>query len=127
VRLLADTHAMLWFVGNDPHLSPGARAAMADPANTVSVSVASFWEVAVKVSIGKLTLPVPLQEIITAVAGYGMAVEEVLPSHTVALAALPFHHKDPFDRLMIAQATWEKLPIISADATFDDYGVARLW
>jgi len=127
MNLLADTHAMLWFVGNDPQLSAAARAAMADPSNSVAVSVASFWEVAVKVSIGKLFLPVPLQELINAVAGYEMTVEAILPWHTVGLSVLPFHHKDPFDRMIAVQALAGGFDLISKDAIFDAYGVTRLW
>lgn len=125
---LLDTHAILWFWWDDPRLSASARDLIRDPANRKLVSPGSAWEVAIKVSLGKLDV---------GGAYRGLFPEhmhrshfEWLPitdDHLAVVATLPFHHKDPFDRLLIAQAACEKIPIISADAAFDDYGVLRLW
>jgi PIN domain nuclease of toxin-antitoxin system len=128
MRLLLDTHAFLWFIHDDPKLSAAARTEIEDGRNDVLVSAASHWEIAIKVGVGKLTLAEPFPVFIP------REIErndfEILPielAHTSLVAALPHHHRDPFDRLLIAQAMAEGMPIVGADAMFDAYGVARLW
>jgi PIN domain nuclease of toxin-antitoxin system len=128
LRLLLDTHSLLWFVLNDAQLSDSARTTISDPANDVLVSPASYWEIAIKVSIGKYTLTVPYQDFIQhAIADNDFEVLPVEVRHAALVATLPFHHKDPFDRLLVAQALAEDIPLVSNETIFDDYGVRRLW
>jgi PIN domain nuclease of toxin-antitoxin system len=125
-----DTHTLIWFVLADPHLSAIARALVEDPGNEIKVSPVSFWEIAIKVSKGKLALNQPYGNFIDLCLNqYGFRVLPIEPSHTTQLAALPFPpgHKDPFDRMLIAQAIVEGIPIISVDAAFDAYPVQRAW
>jgi PIN domain nuclease of toxin-antitoxin system len=128
MRLLLDTHAWLWFVLGDESLSPGARALIEDSANEKLVSPASYWELAIKISIGKYALPQPFgQFVLRAIEGQGFSILPVLPSHAEGVCNLPFHHRDPFDRLLIAQTLTERLSLVSDDVQMDAYGVQRLW
>lgn len=128
MRLLLDTHAFLWFIGNDAQLSEQALNFIADKTNEVFVSVVSFWEIAIKISIGKLTLTQPFETFIPQqLLINDFRVLEIDFSHTVTVTRLPFHHRDPFDRLLISQALTEHLSIVSTDAIFDNYPVTRLW
>ena len=128
MRLLLDTHTFLWFLADDPQLSPAARRLIEDGTNEIVLSMASLWEIAIKVSLGKLTLGgafatfIPDQLTLNA---FGLLPIEL--AHVTAVAALPFHHRDPFDRLLIAQALVEPLPIISRDPALDAYGITRKW
>ena len=129
MRLLLDTHAFLWFVLNDSSLSGSARAMIADPNNEVLLSPASYWEIAIKVSIGKYLLPARdfgdfMERQITA---NNFQVLPISVRHAALVSTLPFHHRDPFDRLLIAQAMVEAIPILSVDTAFDAYPVTRLW
>jgi PIN domain nuclease of toxin-antitoxin system len=128
MRLLLDTHAFLWFVLGDAQLSSTARSYLLDSAHAKLISPASYWEIAIKVSIGKYTLNVPY-ELFTqrGIEGNGFEILPIELKHTVALTTLPFHHRDPFDRLLIAQAMAEHIPIISNDPAFDTYPITRLW
>ena len=123
-RLLVDTHALLWWLADDPGLSPAARGALADPTHEPLVSTASLWEIAVKRSLGKLEVPDDLPAQILADGFAWMSVE---PAHAWAVRSLPLHHRDPFDRLLIAQAIVERLPVVTADARFAAYGVEACW
>lgn len=128
MRLLLDTHALLWFALGDLQLSAAALALINDPANEKLVSPASYWEIAIKVSIKKLPLYQPYEDFIDrGIHQNGFGILAIEPRHTAALIALPFHHKDPFDRLLIAQALVEGIPILSSDGVLDAYGVIRLW
>jgi PIN domain nuclease of toxin-antitoxin system len=103
VRLLLDTHALLWFIWGNAKLSAAALAVMADPANVLLVSVASYWEIAIKVSVGKLKLSVPFEEFANdAITDNNLTVLPIDVRHAAALVSLPFHHRDPFDRLLVA-------------------------
>src|SRR5215211_2166953 len=128
MRLLLDTHAFLWFIMGSPNLSASARALIEDGANERFLSVASLWEMAIKVSLGKLTLSAPFDVLIPNQLGLNgiepLGIEVV---HTSVVSTLPFHHRDPFDRLLVAQAIVEGMPVISIDTTFDMYAVQRLW
>jgi PIN domain nuclease of toxin-antitoxin system len=127
VRLLLDTHSFLWFIEGSPRLSATARALIEPTTNDVVLSVASGWEIAIKVSSGKLNLGEPFATLIPRQLQTNMI--QLLPisfSHLAAVATLPFHHRDPFDRMLIAQAQVEQMPIVSADAAFDAYGIRRL-
>ena len=128
MRVLLDTHAFLWFVLNDPKLSASARGAIEDPANDVLISPASYWEIAIKVCQKKLDLFAPYDDFMhRGIVGNDLEILPIEPKHTAMVATLPFHHKDPFDRLLIAQALAEAVPLVSADAAIDPYGVTRLW
>lgn len=128
MRLLLDTHAFLWFVTDDPNLSAPARTTIANPSNDVLVSPASFWEIAIKVSLGKYQLSAPFETFVTqGIEGNEFEILPILPRHAAALTSLPFHHKDPFDRLIIAQALVEQIPVISGDAAFHDYAISIIW
>lgn len=128
MRHLADSHALLWYAIDDPKLSKTAKSLMSDLANEILISPASYWEIAIKVSMRKLKLQQPYDDFVDACLNkYRFDVLPIDPKHTSALISLPFHHKDPFDRLLIAQAVIEQLPIIGNDAAMDAYGVTRLW
>jgi PIN domain nuclease of toxin-antitoxin system len=119
-RLLVDTRALLWWLDDAPDLSEPARAAISDPANAPLVSTASLWEIAIKRALGKLTAPPELPgEIVD--AGFGWLPVDV--EHAWAAGGLPPHHRDPFDRLIVAQALEEQIPVITRDPRFAAYGV----
>lgn len=123
-RLLVDTHALLWWLTDDAALSPTAREELADPANEPLVSTASVWEIAIKRSLGKLTAPDDLPD---RIVDEGFAWLPVSAMHAWQVRDLPAHHRDPFDRLLVAQALIERLPIITTDARFKDYGAEVRW
>lgn len=128
MTLLLDTHALFWFCQNDPSLSGPARMLMEDPANRILVSMASCWEVAIKAGLHKLTLGESSRTyLVNALASTGFELFPITLEHATAVETLPLHHRDPFDRLLIAQAISENIPIVSADAIFDQYPVSRLW
>jgi PIN domain nuclease of toxin-antitoxin system len=128
LKLLLDTHVLLWFYLDDPQLSPAAKASILDPSNAKLVSPATYWEVAIKISIGKYSLAKPYEDAMReAIDQNGFAYLHIEPRHTARLTNMPFHHKDPFDRMLVAQALAEQMPIVSADAKLDPYGVQRLW
>jgi len=122
VRLLLDTHALLWWLADDG-LTPQAQDAIADPANLVVVSAASAWEISIKKALGKLVAPDDLEQ---QVRGGGFSPLPISIAHGVAAGQLPHHHEDPFGRVLIAQALAEGLTIVTRDKRFGDYGVALL-
>ena len=128
MKLLLDTHAFLWFVTDDPQLSAKAKALIADPNNEILVSPTSYWEIAIKIALGKYPLSVPYEQFVTqGIQGNNFVILPIEVKHTAVLTTLPHHHGDPFDRLIISQAIVEKLQVVSADAKFDAYPVQRLW
>jgi PIN domain nuclease of toxin-antitoxin system len=128
MRVLLDTHALLWFVLGDPELSPQATSCILETANTKLVSPASYWEIAIKISLGKYALTEPYVDFMRrAVDDNGFEILHISYRHTAALIELPIHHRDPFDRLLIAQAMVEGIPILSGDPSFKAYSVTRLW
>lgn len=128
MRLLLDTHAFLWWVGDAPELSAKARAAIGKADNPCFVSLASCWEMAIKASLGKLTLAQPVERFVPEqIAANGFQLLAIDFRHVGRVESLPFHHRDPFDRLLVAQAISEKLTLVSADASLSAYGVKRLW
>ena len=128
MRLLLDTHAFLWFFIGDASLSAPARALIEDESNEKFFSIASLWEIAIKTSMGKLTLSAPFDEIFPAqLSNNGIDLLPITPAHVSAITTLTFHHRDPFDRLLIAQAMIDQMGIVSADRALDAYSVTRLW
>jgi PIN domain nuclease of toxin-antitoxin system len=128
VNVLLDTHVLLWYYLDDPELSSQARATIQDPANAIFVSAASHWEIAIKVSIKKYTLHIPFATFVQeAIFDNGFRQLPVEPQHSSASIGLPFHHRDPFDRFIIAQAIVESMPIISNDSIIDSYPVKPIW
>ena len=128
MRLLLDTHALLWYLYDDAKLSVDARSLISEPANSLLISPASYWELAIKVSLRKVALKLPVIELVReATTDLGATILPIEPRHMAPLDSMPFHHRDPFDRLLIAQAMVEGVPLVSADAVFDLYGVSRLW
>jgi PIN domain nuclease of toxin-antitoxin system len=122
VRLLLDTHALLWWLA-DEGLSAQAREAIADPDNLVAVSAASAWEISIKKALGKLAAPDDLEQQIQA---GGFTALPISIAHGIAAGRLARHHEDPFDRVLIAQAITEGMTIVTRDKRFDDYAVALL-
>jgi PIN domain nuclease of toxin-antitoxin system len=126
MTLLLDTQAFLWWVGDDRRLSKRARRAIAD--GICLLSAASCWEMAIKAGLGKLEIPRPIDRFLQQqleVNGFSLLPASL--EHVSAVADLPFHHRDPFDRLLVAQARREDLAIVSADPVFRKYGVKRVW
>jgi PIN domain nuclease of toxin-antitoxin system len=128
VRVLLDTHSLIWAVDDPGRLSRPAAATLQDPANELLVSAATVWEIAIKVGIKKLVLTRPYRDWMNqALADLSAALLPITVEYADAQANLPDHHRDPFDRLLIAQTKIEAIPLVSADAAFDPYGVNRLW
>lgn len=128
MRLLLETHAFLWFVTNDALLSATALDLIADPVNEVMISPATYWEVAIKVSLGKYPLSVPFEQFFTqGIEGNCFSILPLEIRHAAVLASLPMHHKDPFDRIIVSQAIAEQIPLASVDSMLDRYSVTRLW
>jgi PIN domain nuclease of toxin-antitoxin system len=128
MRLLLDTHAFLWWIADDARLSKRARSAIATRRDECFVSLASCWEIAIKVSLEKLKLEAPVDRFIPeqlAVNSFSLLSIEF--AHVARVARLPFHHRDPFDRLLAGQALIDDLTVVSADPIFRRYGVKRLW
>ena len=125
MKFLIDTHIFLWFINNDPQLSPTAKTLLESDVELL-LSVASLWEIAIKISTGKMTLPKPFEIFIPEqLQQNDITVLPIETNHLTYITALPFHHRDPFDRLLIAQSIVERIPIVSVDAAFDPYKVDR--
>lgn len=126
MALLLDTHAFLWWVSDDRRLTVRARRAIAR--EECLVSLASCWEMAIKVSLKKLQVPVALDRFVhQQLVANGFTLLHIDLEHVSAITDLPFHHRDPFDRLLAAQARIEELRIVSSDSVFEKYGVKRVW
>jgi PIN domain nuclease of toxin-antitoxin system len=128
MRVLVDTHVFLWWVEGDRALPAKARAVLADQDNECLFSLVSAWELAIKAGLGKLKLAIPVRRyVIEHIAANGFRMLDIRMAHIGRVESLPPHHGDPFDRLLIAQALEEKLPVVTADPIFRDYGVKRIW
>jgi PIN domain nuclease of toxin-antitoxin system len=128
VGLLLDTHTFLWFIDDDPRLSMAAKARIGEPATRVLVSVVSLWEIVIKLGTGKLSLDRPIEELWPeSLAVNDFEELDVTAQDVLAVASLPLHHRDPFDRLLVAQAITRQLQVVGADPAFDAYPVLRLW
>ena len=126
MKLLLDTHAFIWWDSDPTRLSPAALAALRDPANEVWLSVTSVWEMVVKAQLGKLTLRLPLADIVAQQAN-GLQILTTTLAHALAVEGLPPIHKDPFDRMLIAQANVERADLVSVDTLVRQYPVRVLW
>jgi PIN domain nuclease of toxin-antitoxin system len=124
MNLLLDTQAFLWFESGDLRLSAAARQTIQDPANTKFISMATYWEIAIKDSLGKLELHISFDDLFD-LKGYSHL--HISAGHLIKLRTLPMLHRDPFDRLLIAQALTEQFKVVSSDAQFDAYGIERIW
>ncbi len=128
MNLLLDAHTLLWFLDDDSALSPTAKMLIEDPANRKLVSIAICWEIAIKVGLKKLDLGEPATTFLPReLAANHFDLLGVDLRHATFVETLPPHHRDPFDRLLVAQAIMEVMPIVSVDPALDAYGVQRLW
>ncbi|MFQ5345782.1 MAG: type II toxin-antitoxin system VapC family toxin [Mariprofundus sp.] len=128
MRLLLDTHTFIWAATLDDRLSPNARDLLLDSDNELFLSTASIWEMAIKSSIGKLILQQPIEQIINEqIQINGLQILNIESTHALAVASLPWHHCDPFDRLLIGQSKLESMTILGCDGVMDAYGVKRMW
>ena len=127
MNVLLDTHALLWFVAGDARLSSIARQTIEADETVNYISMASWWEIAVKCSIGKLTLDDPLDLFMKQRTSEGFRTLPLEPHHLYPLVELPFHHRDPFDRLIICQSMVEKMSICTCDENFKRYPVSLIW
>jgi len=128
LRVLLDTHSWLWMVGESDRLADSSRGLLRDPSNDLFLSAASAWEMAIKYAAGKLRLPQPPAALITQwMAEVRMGALPILHAHALRAGELPLHHRDPFDRLLIAQAQIEGLTVLTADRVFAKYDVPVHW
>ena len=128
MKLLLDTHTFIWFVTDSPKLSPMAKELIEDELNEKLLSIASVWEMAIKQSIGKLNLIAPFKDFIEPqIKQNSINLLQISILHLNVVASLPLHHRDPFDRLIIAQSIVEQIPIVGIDKLFDAYPIQRLW
>ena len=128
MRLLLDTHTFIWYVTDNPKLSAHVKLLIEDENNEKLISIASIWEMAIKHSIGRLNFSLPFMEFVgqqLTVSNIGLL--EINLQHIEVVASLPLHHRDPFDRLIIAQSMAQQIPLLSVDAIFDAYAIARVW
>lgn len=125
MKLLLDSHAYLWWLSDDPRLTPAARAAIADPANVVLVSAATIWEIEIKRSLGRLDAGE--HDLVAEIQANRFGELAVGARHAQAAACLPRHHDDPFDRMLMAQSQLEGLVCVTRDPAFQAYGVPCLW
>jgi PIN domain nuclease of toxin-antitoxin system len=126
-RLLLDTHTVIWFFDGNNLISKIAKKEILDTQNEKFISIASVWEVAIKISLGKFSFDGGINEFVRLIKRNGFCILPVEVSHIYELETLPFHHRDPFDRIIIAAAIAEKLEILSADRNFGLYGVRLIW
>jgi PIN domain nuclease of toxin-antitoxin system len=128
LRVLLDTHTLIWWMTTDPHLSRSARDLIEEKSNTSLVSAVSAWEIATKVRLGRLPAAANLvQDFVADLARERIDILAVTADHGIRAGLLPGPHQDPFDRMLIAQALAENIPIVSNDRALDGYGVRRLW
>ncbi|NMG05554.1 type II toxin-antitoxin system VapC family toxin [Brasilonema sp. UFV-L1] len=128
MRLLLDTHTFIWFVIDSPRLSTVVQGLIEDENNEKLLSIVSVWEIAIKQNTGKLSFGVPFQEFVEQQLSLNsIDLLNINLNHLSVIATLTLYHRDPFDRLFIAQSIVEQIPILSADSVFDAYPIERLW
>jgi PIN domain nuclease of toxin-antitoxin system len=127
MKLLLDTHAFLWFIDDSPALSVRGKTLL-EAENELFLSVASLWEIAIKLRLGKLSIAIPTEALMTEhVTANNIELLPISVPHLIEVSTLALHHRDPFDRLIVAQASVEQMPVVSADPAFDSYPIERLW
>jgi len=127
MKLLLDTHAFLWFIDDNPALSVRGKTLL-EAENELFLSVASLWEIAIKLRLGKLSIAIPAESLMTEhLTGNNIELVPISVPHLIEVSTLALHHRDPFDRLIVAQAIVEQMPVVSADPAFDSYPIERLW
>jgi PIN domain nuclease of toxin-antitoxin system len=127
VKLLLDTHALIWFQAGDRRLSKAARQAIEADDAELLISAATVWEMAIKASLGRLQLSGPVDAYVAEKVGQGYRMLAISWTHAARVEALPWHHRDPFDRLLVAQALTERCPVITRERAFRKYGVEVVW
>lgn len=127
MNTLVDTHALIWFITDDTSLSRKGRNVIKDTSNLCYISIASLWEMGIKASLGKLELKNDLGQIFQIIYKSGFDILEITPAHILMNTTLTFYHRDPFDRLMIAQAKYEGFKILSKDRQFNKYDIELIW
>lgn len=128
MNALLDTHTFLWWITDDPRLSASARSIISDSSNRIYVSSATGWEIAIKAQIGKLAVPgEPAQFVAEQIMINSLAILPIRMEHALRIYELPMHHRDPFDRMLVAQSQVENLPLLTTDAAFADYDVRTVW
>jgi PIN domain nuclease of toxin-antitoxin system len=124
MQILIDTQILIWFLEGNNLLSPNRRQIISSSQSNIFVSLASLWEIAVKISIGKLTLSKPLADVIEQISKENIEILNILPKHILQVSTLPLHHRDPFDRIIIVQSQVENLDLMTEDAEFAKYGIS---
>ena len=127
MNLLLDTHTYIWFSANKPELSSTVKRLVEDSENTSYISIASLWEMSIKISLGKLVIDKGFKEVIKDLSESGIEILPISFDHVLKSSTLPFYHRDPFDRIIIAQSICEGMKLLSADEIFDKYIVDRTW
>ncbi|MBI5218898.1 MAG: type II toxin-antitoxin system VapC family toxin [Bacteroidia bacterium] len=127
MNLILDTHTFLWFSEDSPRLSKYAKSIIEQTDNNCYISIASFWEMAIKISLDKLKISFEFKDLMHEISIQNFTILPIHFEHTLELTTMNFYHKDPFDRLIIAQAMVENLTVVSADNAFDKYGIKRIW
>lgn len=126
--VLVDTHTFLWYAWDDSQLSSRVNHVLDNGDNNAYISIVSLWEIAIKNSIGKLDLKIPLDDFFMAnIDDNGFEILPLTRKHTSVVQALPFHHRDPFDRILVAQSIVEAMPLLSGDTKLDAYSINRYW
>jgi PIN domain nuclease of toxin-antitoxin system len=127
MKILLDTQAFIWFVENDKQLPTKIKEYLEDSNNNIAISIASLWEMAIKMTLDKLQLNCDIEEMIEKLYENGFDILPILPKHIIKLSTLDYIHRDPFDRIIISQGLTENILIVSSDKIFDEYGVTRKW
>ena len=127
MRLLLDTHAFIWFSEDAKQIDERLKKVIEKPGNDIYLSIASVWEMAIKIQLGQLKIDKSIREVIDSAILNGFELLPILPEHIIKLTTLGFYHRDPFDRIIIAQGLCENLYLVSKDIVFDEYGVQRIW
>lgn len=127
MNLLLDTHTFLWFSEDNRNLSARAKLLIEDSRNNCVISIASLWEMAIKISLKKLIIKLPFKDLLKEIYKHDFMLLPIEFGHTIELSSMKFYHRDPFDRLLVAQSKIEDIPIISKDEVFDKYEIQRIW
>lgn len=127
MNVLVDTHAVIWFITDNSRLSPLARKVIESPENICFVSIATFWEIGIKSSLGRLELSTTLEQIFEIIEDSGFQLLPISVNHVLKSSKLEFQHHDPFDRIIIAQAQCEQVPLISKDEKIANYDISLIW